>query len=192
MRVRYKPSGSWFGVVLRTSQFSYGKIAVGGAVGGKATFPTPDLGSSCVCCDRADAPSRRFDASTDRLRVDPIAIPVCSECDGHVAKSTNAAQMVAALLCVGGGGCLWGLMKPLAWAALGGAVLVACCVAWLVAVRAARRRSARDGHFTGFEIMASFHQCSVRTTNPRLARELLDRNREQVFRTTQPEQGEAR
>jgi hypothetical protein len=69
-------------------------------------------------------------------------------------------------------------------AVVGSLLLLAGIAAWIAKTRSARRREAARGHHTGLEILVSPRQCSVRTTNPRLAEELVERNRGRVFRAS--------
>jgi hypothetical protein len=189
MQVQHRPQGSWFNVVLRSPEFSYGTIAVMGGVGGKAAVPRPEFGSRCVCCNRRNSAMRAFGADTDRTRVGAIAVPVCSDCDPHVTLNTLAPQFIGASLCVGAGLAVLGLSTDMVvsgWLGLAGGVVLALLVLWMVARRSSRRRSAALGHYTGLEIHCLAHQCNVRTNNPRLAKDLLENNRKHVFRTTQP------
>jgi hypothetical protein len=176
-----KPPGSWYAVVLRRD-WSGAKVAAMGAFGGKATFPAPDLGRQCVCCDAADVEIIHFDASTDRFQCDPIAIPVCRPCRDHVKTSTTAAQLLGASICVGGGLALWGAMQAL-WPVAGvGAAITGGCVWLIVSGRAKLRELAGSGHHAGLEIMAHPGQCAVRTTNRRVAQELVQRHAEWLHR----------
>ena len=187
MKVRYRPPGSWFGVVLRSSDFSWGKVAALGGTGGSLTFPAPDFGERCVCCDGHDVKTRAFDAGTDRLRVDPIPMPVCTECSTHVTLSTRASQLMAAGMFLGGGLGLFVTVEHHApWLGVAGYALFAVMALCMVFQSIRRRRSAARGHYTGLEISCTAHQCAVRTNNPRLAKDLLERNRAHVVRTTQP------
>jgi hypothetical protein len=187
MEIRHKPLGSWFGVVLRSPEFSIGRMAVMGGIGGTSTFPKPDFGTRCVCCNRRNVATRAFDAGDDRKRVAPIPVPLCGDCETHVTLNTLAPQIMGAGLCVGVGLALLPTTTALPiWFAVAGLGLIALIVLWMLLRRSDRRRSAAKGHYTGLQILCLAHQCSVVTNNPRLVKDLLEHNRERVFRTTQP------
>ena len=176
-----KPPGAWYAVVLRRD-FSAAKLFAIGAVGGSGPFPMPELGSQCVCCDAAGAGHVPFDPSTDRMRCQPVQVPICEPCRWHVKRDTNDAQLGAMALCVASGAALLGVMKEL-WVVAGlGAAGVAGCVAVLMRGRAKARELAESGHFAGLEIMAHPGQCSVRTMNRRVAMELAQRHAEVIHR----------
>jgi len=89
---------------------------------------------------------------------------------------------VAALICVGAGGVLWAAMNE-AWLLAGlAALLLAVLAAWGLRRLSKRESFAADGHHTGLEISATIGQCAIRTTNPRLAAEIAERNRDLVHR----------
>src|SRR5262249_37650236 len=117
-----------------------------------------------------------------RWRVDPIEVPVCEACRPHVARSTTGAQLAGIGICVAAGGILWGATQGLTPVAVGAAVLLAAIRVWLLRRRARRHDRACDGHHEQLEIGASPGQCAIRTTNRRLAEELIRRNRERLFR----------
>jgi hypothetical protein len=179
-----RPLGAWYAVVLTAPDFSLGHTAVVGALGASSSFPTPDLGERCVCCDGETTARRHFDASTDRFRADPIAIPLCADCGTHVQLNTSNGQLAGALVCVGLGGAIWGAAAPSLAAVAAGSALLAAIAAWIAAGRRARLKQAARGHHCGFEILISPRLCSVRTTNPRLAEELVERNRARVHRAS--------
>jgi hypothetical protein len=182
MELLERPAGAYYVVVLRNPDFSMGRVAMRGAFGGSDQFPRPDLGEKCVCCDAPSDGTVSFDAGSDRWRVDPIQLPVCEGCRPHVARSTTGAQLAGAVLCIGIGGALYGAAdQSLPIAAAGGVVLAGTAL-WILRSRAARAGRAAEGHHDRLEIGASPGQCAVRTTNRRLAEELISRNRDRVYR----------
>jgi hypothetical protein len=177
MSLPAKSPGSWYVVVLKTKAFSLAKIAIAGGIGGEGTYPTPDLGRRCVCCDTADVTSRQYDPGSDRFEAAPLEIPICRACDAHVSKSTAVEQLAGVFLLMAAAGLFWSIhVEAWNWAALGAAATFAF-VAWGARRILRRRDMAAHGHHIGLEISASLEMCSVRTTNPRLAAEVVERNK---------------
>ncbi len=181
MALERKPLGSWYVVILKTEEFSHARNFATGAFGGEGRYPAPELGTRCVCCDAETTLRRPFDPSMSRNRAVALDIPVCKDCETHVASSTSRAQMLGAGFCVGIGLALWAAMKQMWGLALLGVLALALVVGVVLSARAKRRAMAHGGHHTGLEIIVAAHgMCSIRTTNFRLASEVAERNAELV------------
>lgn len=176
-----KAPGAWYAVVLRKG-YSAGRTAAIGAFGGKAEFPSPDLGRECVCCDTAQVETISFDASSEKFRCDPIAIPVCTPCRQHVSTNTQAAQLVAMAICAGLGLTLWAGMQRLWVVCAVGVAITAGCAWWILKERSKYRALAETGHFAGLEITGHPGQCAVRTMNRRVAMWLAQRHHDVLHR----------
>ena len=182
--IRRRPKGSWFSVVLRHPGFSLAATAATGALGGSFAAPRPALEPRCVCCDVETSATVPFSIDTDRVQGDPVPVPACPTCAGHLDRSTAGAQIMAAGLCVGIGLIGVAFATPNVTIGLVGLGLLAVSIAFLLRKRAARRRLATDGHHTGLEIMLHPGQCLVRTTNPRVAAALAQRHAHELHRAT--------
>jgi len=180
--VEQKPPGAWYAVVLRRG-FSGGKLFAQGAFGLKAEFPMPELGTQCVCCDVAGAELVNFDPGTSHSRVKALVpVPLCRMCRPHVDRELGTQQLLAGGLCGGFGLAVWAAMKPVWLLSAAGVAIVAGCVGFIFSKRAKRRELAATGHHAGLEIMAHAGQCSVRTTNRRVAVELAQRHADCLHR----------
>lgn len=177
MSIARKPSGQWYAVVLKVDDAPppvYGLLQVEG------TFPRPELGTSCVCCDLDTKQRGRFDPRDDISRGDAIEFPLCERCESHVHKDNKVAGNLTLAGAFGLGLIVMGYNRDL-WALVAvGIVVCAALAGWLVSSRAKRRRHAVDGHHVGLEITVKHGMCTVRTTNPRLANEIAARNSENV------------
>lgn len=72
------------------------------------TFAAPIFGKECVCCNaHAMGRTQDYDASTDRVQVDPFPVPVCFECKDHALQTPTGPILQACALIVTG--CLAGL-----------------------------------------------------------------------------------
>jgi uncharacterized protein YlaI len=177
-----KAPGAWYAVVLRAPGYSAGHTAATAATLGTSDFPAPDLGKLCVCCDRETASAVDFDPSTDRFKITPIRMPVCDDCKGHVAEDTVVARILGALLILAGGGLVYAGANGLHAVAAGCLVAAFALVLWISGRRRKRNAMAASGHKNGLEIGAHPRQCAVRTTNRRLAQELVSRHAPLVHR----------
>lgn len=72
------------------------------------TFTPPVVGNECVCCN-GDTQGRTqdYNASDDRVQIEPFALPVCFACKDHALQSTTIPILQACALIVSG--CLAGL-----------------------------------------------------------------------------------
>ncbi len=182
-RLPTKPAGDYYAVVLREKDFSLLKVGVAGGLGGGGSFPIPEMGDLCACCNADSTTTIPFDASTDRLRVDPIAVPVCATCAGHLRKNTNLAQLVGGSLIpivVGLG--IWSAANGLYWLTAIAVLLGIGGVRWIRGERKKRRETASLGHHPHLEIMVAIGQCVVRTTNKRLAEHLATQHARELHR----------
>jgi hypothetical protein len=182
-RLAEKPLGDYYAVVLRDADFSLLKVGVAGGLGGGGSFPVPEMGSLCACCNADASTAVPFDASTDRLRVDPIQVPTCATCAGHLRKNTNAEQLVGgSLIPIAIGLGIWSVMNEI-YALTAVAVVVGIGVTrWILQKGRKRRETARLGHHPHLEIMVAIGQCAVRTTNKRLAEELVQNHAKVLHR----------
>lgn len=182
--IRRRPRGSWYGVVLRGADFSFGALAMTGAVGGAFDAPRPRLGVRCVCCDVETMATMPFSIDSDRVRGEPVPVPACDTCADHLDRNIVVPELV------GAGGCVaialigLGLVYANVWLGAAGAALAAIAALFVVRKRQARRRLAERGHHTGLEIMIRPGLCAVRTTNPRVALELAQRHVRELHRAT--------
>lgn len=182
-RLAEKPPGSWYSVVLR-HEHSHAAVFAMGALGGSSTFPVPDLGNDCVCCDAPDAGTVPFDPSMGRLECDPIQVAVCNACRGHVQRNTSGQQVAGITVCIGAGLAIWAVSIELWLLVAFGVLVLFAGIARLVNLGNLQRGLARDGHRAGLEIMASAGQCAVRTMNRRVAEHVLERHRRYVHRAS--------
>ncbi len=164
---------------------SLGSVALRGATGGKLTYVVPAFGKQCVCCN-ADALGRTqdFDPSTDRVKADPMPMPVCFACKDHALDTPFAPMMQASLLCVGiaatalGG--LYAADRPgdsfLKWMMVTGVALVVIAIAWMRASSKRRKAARVDGHHPGLALGLSTGATLLDTDNETLVEDLLERN----------------
>lgn len=166
----------WHAVPMRAPDFT----ALGSALTRKGTFPTADYGTRCLCCNVETETRLRFDPSASHAS-SAIALPACKDCLPHIQKGNHTAFVTLGLLCVGVLLCALA-DKNGAWLWVPGiACFVAMAANYLLGKRT-RDAMARRGHRNGLEVVAIPGLVSVRTTNPRFARELRERNPELVKR----------
>lgn len=179
-----KADGDYYSVVLREKDFSLLRVGVAGGLGGGGDFPIPDFGDRCACCNAEGKLLKvPFDASTDRLRVDPIDVPVCPSCIGHLKKNTQGAQLLGgSLIPIVLGVGIWSAAQGI-WPGLVGALVAASAIAWWIQRdRARRREMAANGHHPHLEILVAIGQCAIRTTNHRLAAHLAEHHTKELHR----------
>jgi hypothetical protein len=174
------PLGSWHVVVFKHSSFT----ALGSAMTRQGTYPAADYGSKCLCCDQETEARLSFDPSARHV-ASAISLPRCTACESHVSASNSTATTLMGLLCVGL------LLTALGWkqAAFREALpLGLACFAAMGALFAfnyfKRVSMQKQGHCIGLEVVAIPGLVSVRTSNPRFARELRERNPDLVSRKT--------
>lgn len=174
-RLAAKPVGDYYSVALRDKDFSLLKVGIAGGLGGSGGFPLPDFGDRCACCNGEADRTLAFDPSTDRMHVDPINVPVCGTCQGHMKRNTSAAQILGGVLIpMALGGAIWSAASEL-YAVTALSVVVGIAITlYILRGRAKRRETARNGHHPELEMGATIGQISVRTTNKRLAERILD------------------
>ena len=177
-----KSAGKIYAIVIRRG-YSAGRSFMAGAFGGNHDFPIPDLGTLCVCCNQpANGSVMPLDISTDRWKADPVPTPVCPTCREHALGHVGTELATAALLCVGLGGALWGFTQGLAAIGVGGLLLGAVVGLWAMSRERARREKTHGGHFPGFQILIHPGQAVVRTSNRRLAEEIVTKSGPLVHR----------
>lgn len=163
----------------------FGRVAAGGAAGGRPVFVVPSFGRCCVCCN-ADAMGGRqaCDPSTERMTAAPVAMPVCAGCQDHAMQSALAPRLQALLVTLGlvllvGGvpGALGRAGDPFGWGmAAIGAAMVAGGALWLRATVRRDRREHLAGHHARLVFSVAYGRMLLDTTNDELVRELLARN----------------
>ena len=164
-----KLPGDWHVVVFKRAGFS--------ALRSKGSFPMPEVGTRCVCCDAETATRMRFDPSAGRSSASSLELPRCDECAPHVAINNNRAVILLAFLCVGILVLAVGATNSTPVAVIGALILFAGLAYHLTGVKQLATM-AKKGHHNGLEIAALPDLLSFRTTNPRLAGELRERNPE--------------
>ena len=152
---------------------------------GKLAFVVPTFGAHCVCCN-AETMGRTqdFDPSTDRIRAEPIKMPVCFACKEHALQTPFAPMMQAVGLLLGiaitalGG--MYAADRPgdgfLKWMMIVGVALIVVSIAW---IRASSRKQARanvGGHHPGLALSLVTGATLVDTENETLVEELLQLN----------------
>lgn len=183
LKVADKPLGDYYAVVLREPNFSLLRVGVAGGLGGRGGFPIPDFGEPCACCNGVARMTTPFDASTQRLAVDPIDVPVCPECLPHVKQNTNAEQLVGgSLIPIAVGLFIWALAGGGYLLTIPAVALGAGVAAYLAKNRRRRLDEARRGHHPHLEISVAIGQCVVRTTNRRLASRLVENHERELHR----------
>lgn len=178
-----KPAGKIYAIVLRRG-YSAGRSFVAGAFGGKQDFPFPDLGTTqCVCCNApTEGRVMPLDVSTDRWKADPVPTPVCPACSDHALAHVGSEIAIAMLFCVGLGGSLWGFAEGVTALGVAGLVLLLICVFWMKKREQRRVERTNGGHFPGFQLLIHPGQCVVRTSNRRLAQEIVEKSGSMVHR----------
>lgn len=163
----------------------FGRVAAGGAAGGRPVFVVPSFGRCCVCCN-TDATGRLqgCDPSTERITAEPVQMPVCVECKDHAMQSALAPRLQAllvtlglVLLAVGVSYVTRRTHDHFLWAmiAVGGAMLVAGAL-WLRATVQRDRQEYIAGHHPRLAFSVAYGRMLLDTTNEELVRELLARN----------------
>jgi hypothetical protein len=177
MELGKRPVGEWYSVQMRTPEYSLAKAGLSR----KGTFPVPDMGKLCICCDKETIGIRAIVPSSGAAMGTPVKVPMCDACKEHVPR-VDFGEMGAAMgaLC-GVGAIVVGLVQAIVVVAVIGAVVVCGCLGWFALRKHRRLVRARNGHFSGIEIVALPEMCRIRTTNPRFAAELVERNRDMVF-----------
>lgn len=166
--VAKKRPGSWYVVVLGDPEDKDLTRSSG-------TFPTPDLGSDCVCCDSADAEIIHYDPSTGPFVASPVPIPLCGACQKHVHLNEKRAVYVVAAAFIGVGLGVLGAFLNIIILGLG-ALVLAGAVGVLLWNRNRHRSNCQSGHCSGLEIAGAPGVCSVRTMNVRVAERLVARH----------------
>lgn len=152
---------------------------------GPGKFVVPRFGSGCVCCGAsALGRTQDYDPSTDRVRAQPVPMPVCFECRGHALQTPAAAITQTALLLAGACGVALGLyyrgQRPDDEFLLGviavSLALTLAAVAWMVTtVRRQRRERALAGHHPHL-VLGVVGATVLTSTNEALIDELLGLN----------------
>jgi hypothetical protein len=171
-------------VVLRLPSYSLGRRLRLHLFGGPFVAPPVDLGERCVCCD-ADHGGlfRPLCVTTDKVQARPIQAPVCVACADH-ALATGAAELaglIAAVALVAAG---WGALEGLRWLVVVGLVALLGSAAYLGSACLRRRAAVAAGHHVWVHVRVVPGQTVLRTTNPRLAREVAARHADLVHRAT--------
>lgn len=152
----------------------------------RSTFVVPKFGKTCVCCNQdAQGRTQDYDASTDRIHADVVAMPVCFGCRDHAFQGHTGPILAAAGFCVGtsgtGLGAFYVSKRPhdaLLWGVLAvGVAILAVSVVWIVrSVRAERRDRAIPGHHARLWFTVGHGSTRLITRNEMLADELIARN----------------
>ncbi|MBI3096780.1 MAG: hypothetical protein HYY93_00825 [Planctomycetes bacterium] len=180
MEVPRMAPGKVYTLVFR-ADYSVGKEIMTRMIpGAEASFPVPEFGTRCVCCD-AETSSRspqQTALSNTEWQNDPIDVPMCSSCDAHVGKrglnlGACFALVVFGVLGVVGAFSARGL-RPWGWL-IGGPLLLWGC-GWLLQMEMKRRRLASQRHYIDLLLSVAPGQCSVRTSSGELARRLASLN----------------
>ena len=177
MELAKRPVGEWYSVQMRTPEFSLAKAGLSR----KGTFPVPEMGKLCACCDKETVGIRAIVPASGAAMGTPVKVPMCDACKEHVPR-VDFGEMGAFMgaLC-GAAAIVIGLVQGFAAIAIVGAILVGGSLGWFALRKHRRLQRARNGHFSGIEIVALPDMCRIRTTNPRFAAELVERNRDIVF-----------
>jgi hypothetical protein len=163
---------------------SLGRVAMRGAVGGKISFVAPRFGGHCVCCSVDTKECKAYDASTDRVQVPPIPMPVCLQCTDHALASHFAGIMQGSMLCVGIGlaaACAMKLPERphdsfLVAGIAVGAVLAIAALAWAYAIHRRDARARAAGHHPNLSFSVGHGRTLLDTDNHDLVEELLALN----------------
>lgn len=166
-----KAPGSWHGVVLGDPT----------GTGSTNTFPVPDLGDACVCCNSADAEPTSYDASTGPFIGEPIRIPLCAACRAHVHLDEKRTLYVVSAAFIGLLIAIFSFFVHVLLAPIG-TVIVLGSLGVLFVDRRKQRRMSESGHHSGLEIAAGPGVCSVRTMNRRVAQHLVTAHQGGILR----------
>lgn len=82
-----KTPGQWYAVVLKVDDIA---PPVHRFLDREGRFPRPELGTSCVCCDRSTERRGRFEPRDAISRGDAIEFPLCETCESHVRRTTRS------------------------------------------------------------------------------------------------------
>jgi hypothetical protein len=134
----------------------------------------PDLGDTCVCCDR-DPDDRRqaLDISGKYRPGAALPVPVCEDCAAHALDQPGSVILPTGVIMAALIAAVAGIAQA-RWllAAIGGAVAMAA-VLWLVLL--VRRVRPTPGHSRGLSIqLGPQGRVTLWTTNPRLARHIAE------------------
>ena len=183
LEIPLKPVGKLYRIVFRSANFSYGKIAVMGAVAGTGHFPVVSFKKMCVCCNQSTEECVQVKPTDPggHFSADPLNIPVCSKCKEHALSSTEGEAFagigfVTALALVGLG---W-MYKSWALAGAGG-FFITIILFWLIKEKK-RLREVEPEHFPGFSLMVAPNQLVVGTPNRNLVEYLVQNHSELVFK----------
>jgi hypothetical protein len=153
-----------------------------GRISGAYSFEVPTFPSYCVCCN-ADPHGRTqsYNASTDRVTVPSIEIPVCHACSGHALRTHTGPIIMGSLLCVGIAVTALGFMyRGKSGASSGmivaGFVLVALAILWIVVVTRRELRERTPGHHPHLVFAVAYGKTFLHTKNQALADELIALN----------------
>ena len=154
------------------------KIVIGkstGRPGGSDLFPVPPFTPKCVCCDAGTADTIDHDAGSSSTYAKPVQVPVCAVCRGHVPNNHHVGTFLFSMpVGLGSVGLLISIAVVRSLALFAGSALLVAVPTVLAIVAGRRRRAAaRRGHHRDFLIGIGGGFSVVRTTNPRLAGELL-------------------
>lgn len=158
---------------------SFGRAVFSGIVGG--SFPVPDFGSNCACCDARTGEVCEHLVGT----VDPdasaqdVKIPMCASCKPHSGHHVASRQICRGMGALGIGALFVGLWADTAWPAawiVGGALVGVAAAVWHFWSEASRRDLARHGHHPDLSLTAEPGRLTVETRNEALARHLVRAN----------------
>lgn len=181
--IRHK-AGAWYSVELRDPRFSL----LAGVLGTKqVTWPRPELGDECICCDAATTERQEIAvAAGGRLANQKLSVsaPCCIACKRHMRTESKGGRIVWPVLAVAMVLLTVGVLVGLWKVAAVGAALLAMAGAGIWWRRTRKDRLARRGHRIGFEVSAVPGECTVRTMNPRVVREIVGRAGNLVHKAT--------
>lgn len=165
-----RPPGSWYVVVLGDPAHHTG------------SFPTPDLGHDCVCCNNADTEPIHYDPSSGPFICSPIPIPLCAACRDHARLNEKRVIYIVVSIFAGAGLAVLGLVLSLLVITAIGALVVAGALGVLFMDRRKQQSLSESGHHAGLEIAGTFGICSVRTMNHRVAARLIEKHPGEIHR----------
>ena len=147
-------------------------------------FVVPKFGSRCVCCNaEAQGQTQGYDPSSGQVRAPTVLIPVCAKCTPHALDTPKAANVVAALIILGGMGAVLALFANNAdpdfrlGLGLGGLAMAGAGVAYgFMRTAMQKRESAIPGHSAGLYFQVLPGLTVIFTENEVLVEELLALN----------------